>query len=135
MSLLVEMGSKVLFASSEHGIWPLVRCVAAHRAQIAGATAFDRVVGRAAARLFAHAQVARVYTPVASQPAVDALSGAGTRLFPERIVPNIMALGLADLCEMERLSQQFDTAESLFQHLLSLLPPLGSNGESAPRQT
>ena len=83
-----------------------------HRAIVA-----DKVVGAAAAQLFAYGQVANVCTFVASESAISVLKSAGISLHTVSVVPQILDRQGVDLCPMERLALSLSNGEALFLEL------------------
>ncbi len=116
-SLLVEKGGRVLFSSREEGLRPLVTCLDRHMAGMHRAIAADKVVGAAAAQLFAYGQVADVCTFVASESAIHVLKSAGIALHARSVVPQILDRRGVDLCPMEQLALSLPDGKALFLEL------------------
>ncbi|MEW6034652.1 MAG: DUF1893 domain-containing protein [Chloroflexota bacterium] len=116
-SLLVEKKGAVIFSSSADGLCPLVQCLNLHRAQMAGASVADKVVGVAAARLLRLAQVGAVSTLAASRPALELLRAANIPCYASSAVPRITNPQGTGPCPMETLALEISGDEELFLEL------------------
>jgi hypothetical protein len=84
LTLLVERGGKLGFASDRPGIRPVFRAVLEHPEIFEGADVATRSLGLALAYLFLHAKVARVSTGVITREAERALEEGGVALAAEQ---------------------------------------------------
>jgi len=103
-SLQVYEGNKLIFASIQDRLLPLLEYIdrfAAHHRQV---VIFDKVVGRAAALLCVKAGCREVYSPLGSQLAIKALDKYGIKYHLAKVVPYIQQLNHEDMCPMEELS-------------------------------
>lgn len=116
-SLMVENGDRLIFASAEKGLRPLVECIVRHKTEMAGARVIDKIVGAAAAKLLVYAEVAEVYAAIASRKAKEILEANKITFSAESIVPYIMGRDKRGPCPMETLSTQFADGEELFLEL------------------
>jgi hypothetical protein len=91
-----------LAAYTASGIKPLLDLVLSG-ADLTGAYAADRVVGRAAALLFARAGVRYVYAALLSETAVEILTAHKIEYEHGTIVPVIKNRPGTDMCPMEKL--------------------------------
>jgi hypothetical protein len=82
-----------------------------------GAIAFDKIVGRAAAMLLAHAKVKEVWTPIVSQGAKKYLKKNKIKVEFKKEVRNIMNRKGNDLCPMEKLSRKM--GDKIIKYLLN----------------
>ncbi|NLP11563.1 DUF1893 domain-containing protein [bacterium] len=117
LTLRVEKGGRVIFASSEPMLKPLLLCLQQRRSEIAGATVIDKIVGRAAAYLCVKGKVAEVITPLASLGAQDVLQQAGIPLQAQRVVAQIMNRDNTGPCPMEQLAGEALSAEGFYETL------------------
>lgn len=88
------------YTATERGVRPLLRWLD-EKTPLAGASAADRVVGKAAAFLYVLLGVRTVYAPVMSAPARDTLCANGIEVIAERIVPAIRNRTDTGFCPME----------------------------------
>lgn len=76
------------FASEEHGIRPLMRWLN-EGTDLSGASAADRIVGKAAAFLYVLLGVRTVYAPLMSVPARETLRAHSIEAIADTVVPAI----------------------------------------------
>ncbi|MDD2753492.1 MAG: DUF1893 domain-containing protein [Candidatus Portnoybacteria bacterium] len=98
-------GGKVIYKSKKQRLAPLIFCLKKHKAQMRGATVFDKVVGRAAALLLIYGGVKKVMTPLISRGALIVLARGGAKVEYQKIVKCILNKEGDDLCPMEKMSQ------------------------------
>lgn len=98
-----------IVATGEHdGIGELLSAVERLPSELEGASLADKVVGKAIALVSVHAGISAIYTPLASQAALDVLKPRGTPLQADRLVPLIRNKRNDGPCPMERLTQPID---------------------------
>ena len=78
---------KLIFASNEGGVCPLVAYLADHGPSPRPVTLFDKVMGNAAALLSVRVNSREVYSPLGSRLAVETLERYGIRYHLNEIVP------------------------------------------------
>lgn len=101
------------FASSLAGIRPMVEWIASGT-DLKGYSAADKIVGKAAALLFALAGVAEVYAGVMSEGAVEVFEQNGIRHSCGMLVPAIINRKGDGICPMEAaVAGVADPAEGL----------------------
>lgn len=103
-TLRVYSGGRLVFASNKDRLLPLLDYIAALAGSFRAVTVFDRIVGNAAALLAVKAGAAVIYSPLASQPAIETCARYGVQIYARQIVPYITRPGGAGLCPMEQLS-------------------------------
>lgn len=116
-SLLIRKGAVVIYQSSEVMLKPLLECLSQHRAEMTDALVVDRVVGRAAALLFAMVNVSEVVTLLASTSAQQVCQFYGIPLHADKIVPRILNRAKTDLCPMEKLAQNYQSPADFYARL------------------
>lgn len=107
--VLIKDG-KIIFRSKAERLKPLIFCIKKYRREIRGITVFDKVVGRAAAVLLAHARVGEVWTPTVSTAGKTYLLKNKIKMNYKQEVKNIMNRGGNDFCPMEKLSLELGAA-------------------------
>lgn len=103
-TLRVYDGDRLLFTSNKDGLLPLLKYVARivpHQGEI---KIFDKIMGNAAALLSAKAGCRQVYSPLASQLAINTLSHYNIEYYFTEIVPYIQNRDGQGMCPMEKLS-------------------------------
>lgn len=105
--LLIKTGSTCVFCNgqivltdSRRGVRPLLDLLEGGT-DVAGFSAADKVVGKAAAFLYCLLQVRCLYTPVISQPALEVLRSAGIETEYDQLVPAIRNRTGDGFCPME----------------------------------
>ena len=88
------------FASEEHGVRPLMRWLN-EGTDLSGASAADRIVGKAAAFLYVLLGVRTVYAPLMSVPAQETLRAHGIEAIADAVVPAIRNRTDTGFCPME----------------------------------
>lgn len=101
-TLWVYKEAKLIFRSRRERLMPLLDYINTFVPEIRGVTVFDRVVGNAAALLLKKALCFEVYSPVASQLAVDSLKEFGINYHFLKIISHILEGN--GICPMEKLS-------------------------------
>ena len=91
---------EVNYTSMQRGIAPLVQWIE-EKKDLAGFSAADRIVGKAAAMLYILLGVKAVYAPVMSEKAYEVLSGRGIRAAYDTLVPAIINREGTGSCPME----------------------------------
>ena len=107
----------MIFRSKAERLKPLIFCIKKHKKEMRGAIAFDKIVGRAAAMLLAHAKVKKVWTPIISQDAKKYFKKNRIKIEFKKEVKNIMNQKGDDLCPMEKLSRKM--GKKIIEHLLN----------------
>ena len=91
-----------MLTSDEHGILPPLRWLRENPDLLRGADVADKVIGRAAALLFAHGGVRSIWAARMSEAARDFLRAAGIVFEYDELVPAILNRDGTDLCPMEQ---------------------------------
>lgn len=103
----VVCGEGVTLASELRGVSPLTNWIDCGAAT-AGCCAADRVVGRAAALLFAYMGIVGVHAQVMSEPALSVLEARGIVARYDRLVPYIANRAGDGRCPMEAATEGID---------------------------
>lgn len=90
-----------LYTDDRRGIRPLLELID-RNINLQGFSVADKVVGKAAALLYCHVGIRRVYASVISRPALEILELHGIDAQFENIVPAIRNRADTDLCPMEK---------------------------------
>ncbi len=103
-TLRVYRDDRLLFASGEGRLLPLVEYIDRFAPYERGVTVCDRVVGNAAALLLKKIDCRQVYSSLGSQLAAGTLSRYGIRYHFNETAPHIQNQSGDDMCPMEKLS-------------------------------
>lgn len=96
-----------VFTSKERGVKPLISLLDAD-AELSGALAADKVVGKAAAMLYLLLNIKKLYASVISELALDTLTEAGIEVSYETFVPMIRNRTNTGFCPMEQATKDID---------------------------
>ncbi len=126
-SLILKKGEKVLFASRESGLRPLVDCVGRFAGKVRGADLIDKVVGMGAARLIVLSEVAsRVRAGLITEAALAHLAAHGVESVGKKKTEKILGRDGTGPCPMEMLNEKYPDDRqylgSLFQTLKIAAP-------------
>lgn len=105
-SLELRNGGKTVFYSDERGLKPLAGLFFSTPQLLQNAVVLDKVVGVAAARLFALSRVKKVKARVATTKAVARLTEAGIPCVACMVVEKILSSNGVNACGMECLSER-----------------------------
>ena len=106
----------VVWSTDERGIKPLLKVLGEGR-EVNGAVVADKVVGKAAAFLYALMKVRSVYAYTVSEPALEVLAGAGIEVCAEKVVPAIRNRTDTGQCPMETLVWDTSDAYQAYEKL------------------
>ncbi|HPD56607.1 MAG TPA: DUF1893 domain-containing protein [Smithellaceae bacterium] len=114
-SLALIKNNHIVYSSQESGLRPLWDCLQKYRGAGNNFTLFDKIIGLAAARLIADAQIiSRIETLLASAPAKKSLQENNILLKARQIVPNILTKDRGATCPGEIIAlNTADTGEFL----------------------
>jgi len=94
---------KLLFSSKKKGIQPFFDALEQRKKEeYIGCSIADRVIGKAALMLAAYIGAKEVYTPLASQHALDAALKLDLDLETDKVVPFIINRTQDGMCPMEK---------------------------------
>lgn len=104
---LVLCNGDTLYTSAKRGVIPMLEFIDS-KTNLKGFSAADKVVGKAAAALFAHAEVYEIHTDVISKPAADFLCAKGITFTYNSLVDNIINRKGDGICPMEQVTADID---------------------------
>ena len=130
-NLVIVKGGRVLSNSRERGVAPLFQAVQSIGESLHNAALADRIVGSAVAMLCLHAGITSVYAVIASQKALDMLTGQGVAITSKSIVPYISNYDGTDLCPFEKMAKNSKDPARLFSNLKSVLGGNSDDGEES----
>lgn len=100
-TIVVSNGSDV-YTSRFRGIAPIIELIDTKPELLNGASAADKVIGKAAAMLLYAYGVKEIHTPLASEPAIEFLRNKSILFSYDKSVKNIINRDGTDLCPMEK---------------------------------
>jgi len=115
-TLEIRQQGKILFRSKRDGVSGLLTFIKKYGQKYQGLVIFDKVIGRAAALLFAYLKTKEVYGVVGSRLAARTLNKFKIKYYFKKTVPGIINKTKTGLCPMEKLSKG-KTPEKLYDLL------------------
>ena len=102
LTLAVLRGDRIVFQSEHDGIRDALMLHDEHPELLRGAVIVDRIIGRAAATLFADGGAAAVYGRVMTRDAMHVLEEKGTQARANTLTDRIINRAGTDICPMEK---------------------------------
>ena len=115
--LSVVKDGKTIIQSKTPGVSGLVTAIEKDRQSFRGASAADKVLGRAAAMLFVYSEVKCIYTLLASQDAIATLERFVMPFECEKTVAKILNRNQTSTCPFESLIQDVENPQDAFEKL------------------
>ncbi len=124
--LIVVRDGCILYRSDQRGISPLLDALGSLPADVlSGASYADRIIGKAAALLLAHAGAGFVATVVMSEAALGLLRQRGTPTYQEQIAPHIAGRTPGQACPFETSVSDTDDPALAHRKLRQLAGEMG----------
>ena len=121
-SLILKDGGKVLFASRESGLKPLVECVGRFAGKVRGGDLTDKVVGMGAARLIVLSEIAsRVRAGLITEEALAHLTAHGVQALGRKKTIKILDRDGTRPCPMELLNEKYGDDRQYLKALFQTL--------------
>lgn len=98
---VIIKNGKTVFSSRESGIKPLIDAIDS-RLDVRGCTAADKIVGKAAALLYAYMCIEAVYADVMSKDGLSILQSRGIKAEYKILTDKIINRKGTDICPMEK---------------------------------
>jgi hypothetical protein len=116
-TLSIVKDGKMILQSKTPGVSALVTAIEMDRQSFRGASAADKVLGRAAAMLFVYSEVKCVFALLASQDAIATLERFGMPFECEKTVAKILNRNQTSTCPFESLIQDVENPQDAFEKL------------------
>ncbi|MEM1557582.1 MAG: DUF1893 domain-containing protein [Thermoproteota archaeon] len=124
LSLVIVKAGKLVYETREYGVIGIIKAIENHGEELVGASAADRVVGRAAAMLCRHAGIVAVYADVISEPGLKTLRESGIIIEYSKLVPEILDKNRKDKCPFEKLVADCRNEEECYRKIKEYLNPI-----------
>lgn len=112
-TLEIRSGKKRIFRSKKEGVRGLIDFIKKYGRRFKNLIIFDRVIGNAAALLFAYLKAKEVYGIIVSDLAKETLNKFKIKYYFKKTIPNILNKKETDICPLEKLSFQKTPEEFL----------------------
>jgi len=116
-TLAIVKEGQVLFMSDSSGIRGLLQAIEKIGKEMAGSSAADKVVGRAAALLLAYSKVKEVYASVISKGGLKVLKEDGIKVVFQNMVQIILDRTGKSVCPFEKFSSQIGLSDKTYEQL------------------
>ena len=116
-TLAIVKEGQVLFMSDSSGIRGLLQAIEKIGKEMAGSSAADKVVGRAAALLLAYSKVKEVYASVISKGGLKVLKEDGIKVVFQNMVQIILDRMGKSVCPFEKFSSQIGLSDKTYEQL------------------
>ncbi len=117
LSLVITKRGKVIFETEASGVRGLLEAIRKFGKETAGASAADRVVGRAAALLLTYSGVVSVFAITISESGVDVLKKHKIIFAFEGQVPRILNQRRIDVCPFEKIVAEVSDPKVAYEKL------------------
>lgn len=121
LALAIVKDSKVIFTSSGKGIKPLYTAYEEHKIELEGSSVADRVTGKAAAMLCAHAGIKQLKTKLISENAMNVLNETNIIYEYDECTPFIENRDRTGMCPVETLSLKAGNMDELLKGIKDFL--------------
>lgn len=119
----IERDGKLLYESTKSGIAPLAE-ILENCVDVVGGTAYDKIVGKAAAFLYSLMKVGKICAGVMSKTAVEILKAEGIAFAYDTLTDSIINRRGDGLCPMEQTVLNIDDKNQAYVAIKSKLAGL-----------
>lgn len=117
LTLAVSRNGSIVFKSRNRGVEDLYQLIRNRSEVLQDASAADKIVGKAAAMLYAAGGLRELYADNLSRAALGILRQAGIRVQCQKIIPFVMNRDRTGMCPVDRIASTVDTVEQLLDCL------------------
>jgi len=125
LTLCFVRDGQTLFETSSRGISGFLKAIDELDGWLEGASAADKVVGKAVALLCLHMRIKAVYAPVMSREAKELFERSGVLAEWDLVVDNILDGCEQAPCPFERLAERISDPAEAYKKLKALQGSLG----------
>jgi hypothetical protein len=120
LTLCIVRDKNILFESGSRGISGFLEATEVLGSRLRGASAADRIVGKAVALLCLHGGVRAVYASVMSRRAKEVLERWGVQILWSELVENILGSCPPEACPFESLAEEINDPSTAYKKLKAL---------------
>lgn len=134
LTLSIVKNSKVLFESKSHGVSGFLEALEKFGGNLKGASAADRIVGKAIALLCIHAGIKAVYALTLSKEAKAAFDKYIVYYEWNNIVEKILDTKKVEICPFEKAALKISNPVEAYERFKALQRDLAQAGEKHERK-
>jgi len=123
-SLVIVKEGRTIFCSDSSGIESILQAIEKFGEHLSEASIADKVVGKAAALLFAYSHVARVYAATLSRKGLSTLRKHDISVEYDLLVPEILDRKGKDICPFEKFVLKIESPACAFEELKNYVESL-----------
>lgn len=120
-AIVIVKSGKVIFSSEDKGIKPVYEALIEFKDGLQGSSVADKVIGKAAAMIYEHADIKELSTNLISEKAVDVLKNTSIVYEYEKSVPYIKNRDRSGMCPIETLSLEVNNINELLLKISNFL--------------
>jgi len=124
LSLVIVKDGKTIFRSDSPGIDGILQAIEKLGKQLSRSSVADKIVGKAAALLFAYSRIASVYAATLSRRGLRTLSKHKIPVEYDLLVPEILDKKGKDICPFERFTSNIESPDCAFEKLKAYMESL-----------
>ena len=119
-SLVIVKNGEVIFSSSSPGISSILQAIEDLGDRISGASVADKVIGKAAALLFAYSRIKGAYAVILSIEGLNTLRKNRILVDYENLVLRILNKSGKDICPFEKIVLEVESPSQAYKELKRL---------------
>ncbi|RJS90916.1 DUF1893 domain-containing protein [Candidatus Bathyarchaeota archaeon] len=123
-SLVIVKNGRIIFCSESPGIKGILEAIEKLGERLSGASAADRIVGKAAALLLAYSQIVKVYAITLSRSGLYTLRKNSIPVEYDYLVPEILDKNKKDICPFEKFTSDIESPSLAFVKLKAYMENL-----------
>lgn len=116
-ALVIVKNGRIVYETNSPGIRGLIRAIEKVGKEIKGATVADKIVGEAAAQIYAYLEVIEVSALTLSQCGKRVLEKNNIHCEYEKLVPHILNFTKTDLCPFEKLVKECKSPKEAYDRV------------------
>jgi len=120
LSLVIVKKGNVIFETRKQGISGFLEAIEKKNQDLVAASAADKIVGVAAAKLCVYANLASMFALTISESGIKVLEDNNIECLFEKKVSNIMNRSKTDVCPFEKMAMSSSGSDEAYMKLKSL---------------
>ncbi|RLI12643.1 hypothetical protein DRO35_02570 [Candidatus Bathyarchaeota archaeon] len=117
LSLVIVKNGEAIFSSDSSGINSILQAIDNLGDRLSRASAADKIVGKAAALLFAYSHIKEAYAVTLSTEGLSTLRKNRIFVEYEKLVPRILDKNRRDICPFEKLVLEIESPSQAYKEL------------------